>query len=96
MFNNHPQWSETFKPGEQATLPVSFDPTYHGPEGIGLQQKAIRITAVDIQKPLAEIRLTATVVEESGVSASLVPPGLVSMARKGRTKDGTKLGLLIG
>jgi hypothetical protein len=66
MFNNHPNWSETLDPGAQATLLVSFDPNYHGPEGIGLQQKAIRITAGDIKKPMAEIRLTATVIEDSG------------------------------
>ena len=64
MFNNYPKWSETFKPGEEATLLVSFDPNYHGPDGIGLQQKAIRITEGDLGNPLAEIRLTATVVDE--------------------------------
>jgi hypothetical protein len=66
MFNNHPNWSETLQPGEEATLFVSFDPNYYGPEGIGLQQKAIRITAGDIHTCLAEMRLTATVVEEPG------------------------------
>jgi hypothetical protein len=53
------------KPNEEATWLVSFDPSYHGPEGIGVQQKAIRITIGDIQKPLAEIRLTATVADET-------------------------------
>ena len=65
MFNNYPNWSETLEPGEEANLLVTFDPNYHGPDGIGLQQKAIRITAGDLQNPLAEIRLTATVVEET-------------------------------
>jgi hypothetical protein len=72
MFNNHPKWSETLQPGEEATLFVSYDPNYHGPEGIGLQQKAIRITASDIHNPLAEMRLTATVVDEPG--GENVPP----------------------
>ena len=64
MFNNHPDWTETLAPGQAATLLVSFDPNYHGPEGVGVQQKAIRITAGDLSRPLAEFRLTATVVEE--------------------------------
>jgi hypothetical protein len=64
MLNNYPNWSETLQPGEEATLLVTFDPDYHGRDGIGLQQKAIRITASDLRNPLAEIRLTATVVEE--------------------------------
>jgi hypothetical protein len=45
MFNNYPTWTETLNPSEKATLLVTFDPSYHGPEGIGLMQKAIRITA---------------------------------------------------
>ncbi len=64
MFNNYPNWSETLKPGEEATLLVGFDPNYHGPEGIGLQQKAIRITSGDLRTPLAVITLTATVVDD--------------------------------
>ena len=64
MFNNYPKWSETLKSGQKATLLVSFDPNYHGPDGLGLQQKAIRITAGDIRQPLAEMRITATVVDE--------------------------------
>jgi hypothetical protein len=66
MFNNHPKWSETLKAGEEGTLLVSFDPNYHGPEGVGLQEKVIRITAGDIHHPLAEIGLKATVVDEPG------------------------------
>ena len=66
MFNNHPKWSETLEAGEEGSLLVSFNPNYHGPEGVGLQQKAIRITASDIHHPLAEIRLTATVIDEPG------------------------------
>ena len=54
MFNNYPTWTETLNPGEEATLRVSFDPSYHGPEGIGLMQKVIRITAGDLSQPLAE------------------------------------------
>lgn len=70
MFNNHPHWSETLKSGEEATLLVSFDPNYHGPEGIGLQQKAIRISAGNIRQPLAEMRITATVVDEPAAESA--------------------------
>ena len=68
MFNNHPHWSETLQPGEEATLLVSFDPNYHGPDGIGLQRKAIRITAGDIHRPLAEMHITATVVDAAAAA----------------------------
>jgi hypothetical protein len=64
MFNNYPTWTQTLNPGEEATLRVAFDPSYHGPEGVGFMQKAIRITAGDLSQPLAEIRLSVTVVEE--------------------------------
>jgi hypothetical protein len=84
MFNNHPNWSEMLKPGEEGTLLVSFDPNYHGPEGIGLQQKAIRITAGDIHNPLAEMRLTATVVEEPSGESVPGSPKAGSHGRKGR------------
>ena len=60
MFNNYPTWTETLNPGEEATLLVTFDPSYHGPEGIGLMQKAIRITAGDL------IRLIPGFVRASG------------------------------
>lgn len=64
MFNNYPTWTETLNPGEEVTLRVTFDPSYHGPEGVGVMQKIIRITAGDLSQPLAEIHLTVTVVEE--------------------------------
>jgi hypothetical protein len=53
------------KPGEEATLLVSYDPNYHGLKALGFT-KAIRITAGSIQEPLAEMRLTATIVDEPG------------------------------
>jgi hypothetical protein len=64
MFNNYPTWTETLTPGEEATLRVTFDPSYHGPEGVGLMHKVIRITAGGLSQPLAEIHLSVTVVEE--------------------------------
>jgi hypothetical protein len=64
MFNNYPTWTETLNPGEEVTLRVTFDPSYHGPKGVGVMQKVIRITAGDLSQPLAEIHLTVTVVEE--------------------------------
>jgi hypothetical protein len=64
MFNNYPTWTETLTRGEEATLRVTFDPSYHGPEGVGLMHKVIRITTGDLSRPLAEIHLTMTVVEE--------------------------------
>ncbi len=84
MFNNHPHWSETLKPGEEGVLRISFDPNYHGPEGVGLQEKAIRITAGDIRDPLAEISLKATVVDEPAGENVPSPPKADSHGRKGR------------
>ena len=64
MFNNYPTWTETLTPGEEATLRVTFDPSYHGPQRLGFMQKAIRITAGELSQPLAEIQVSVTVVEE--------------------------------
>ncbi|HXH11015.1 MAG TPA: hypothetical protein VNP04_14775 [Alphaproteobacteria bacterium] len=84
MFNNHPHWSETLNPGEEATLEVWFDPDYHGPEGVGVQQKAIRITAGSIWEPLVEMRLTATVVDEPGGGSVPTSPKPHTHSREGR------------
>jgi hypothetical protein len=84
MLNNHPQWSETLKAGEERTLLVSFDPNYHVPEGIGLQEKAIRITASDLHQLLAEVRLKATVVDEPGRESVPGSPNAGSHGRKGQ------------
>ena len=84
MFNNHPRWSETLKPGEEGVLRIAFDPNYHGPEGIGLQEKAIRLTAGDIRNPLAEVRVKATVVEDLGTENAPGAPKAHSHGRKGR------------
>ncbi len=81
--DNHPHWSETLKPGGEATLLVSFDPNYHGPEGVGVQQKAIRITAGDIQEPLAEMRLTATIIDEPGQEGVPGSPAAGAHGQKG-------------
>ena len=62
---------------------VSFDPNYHGPEGVGLQEKAIRITASDIHNPLAEIRIKATVVDEPGRESVPASPNEGAHGRKG-------------
>jgi hypothetical protein len=84
MFNNHPKWSETLKAGEEATLLVSFDPNYHGPEGVGVQEKAIRITATDIHHPLAEVRIKATIIDEPGRESTPGSPGGASHGGKGQ------------
>ena len=64
MLDSHPDWSETLKSGDEATLLVSFDPNYHGPGGVGLQQKLIRITSGGLQNPLAQLMLSATVIDD--------------------------------
>jgi hypothetical protein len=64
MFNNYPTWTETLSPGDEATLRVTVDPNYHGPDRIGFMEKVIRVTAGELSQPLAEIHLTVTVVEE--------------------------------
>jgi hypothetical protein len=84
LLNNHPNWSETLNPGEDGTRLIFFDANDHGPEGIGLQQKAIRITAGDIHNPLAEMRLPATVVDEPGGKSVPGSPKAGSHGRKGR------------
>jgi hypothetical protein len=69
---------------EEATLLVSFDPNYHGPEGVGVQQKAIRITAGNTREPLAEMRLTATIVDEPGTEGVPGSPKAGTHGRKRR------------
>jgi hypothetical protein len=83
MLNNHPKRSETLKAGEEAILMVSFDPIYHGPEGIGVQRKVIRITTGDIRKPSAEMRITATVVDQPGRVSVPGSPNAGTRGRKG-------------
>jgi hypothetical protein len=83
MLNNYPKWSETLKAGEEAILMVSFDPNYYGPEGIGVQRKAIRIATGDIRKPSAEMRITATVVDEPERVSVPGSPNAGTHGRKG-------------
>jgi hypothetical protein len=48
MFNNHPHRFATLAPRQAVTLRVTFDPNYHGPEGLGLSPKAVPTTAGDL------------------------------------------------
>jgi hypothetical protein len=81
---SHPNWSGTLMPGEEATLLISFDPVYHGLEGFGVQQKAIRINAGDIWNPMAKLRISATVVGKTEGKSILGSAKAWSQRRKER------------
>ncbi|MFB6291536.1 MAG: DUF1573 domain-containing protein [Candidatus Bipolaricaulia bacterium] len=60
-FGMHPNnlvWAQTIGPGDQATLKVFFDPTAHGPEGVGPFRRAIWIESSDEK---AEARIQGSV-----------------------------------
>lgn len=55
-------WSETVPPGGKATLRVFFDPTAHGPEGVGPFRRAVWIKSSDSSEEKAEVRIQGSVI----------------------------------
>ncbi|MBU3942993.1 DUF1573 domain-containing protein [Patescibacteria group bacterium] len=47
MHDNPPIWTETIPPGETGYLEVTFDPAFHGPEGIGSLVRAVYVSTND-------------------------------------------------
>lgn len=54
--------SQKIAPGEKGYLEVTFDPAFHGPQGIGSIVRAIYLSTNDPQNQKAEVRLIANVV----------------------------------
>lgn len=54
-------WSEKIVPGQTGFLEVTFDPAFHGPQGIGPVMRAVYLSTNDPQNKKAEIRLMANV-----------------------------------
>jgi len=64
-FGMHPNniiWSQTIEPGDEAILRIFFDPTAHGPEGVGPFRRAVWLESSDPTNKKAEVRIEGTVV----------------------------------
>lgn len=55
-------WSQKIAPGQTAYLEVTFDPAYHGPQGVGDIVRAVYISSSDSQNKKVEVRLLAKVI----------------------------------
>ncbi len=56
-------WSQKIMPGEVAFLEVTFDPAFHGSQGVGQNIRVIYISSDDPQNKKVEVRLITNVVE---------------------------------
>lgn len=56
-------WSQKIAPGQTALLEVTFDPAFHGSQGVGQNIRAVYISSDDPQNKKVEVRLIANVVE---------------------------------
>lgn len=54
-------WSQKIAPGQIGYLEVTFDPAYHGPQGLGSAIRAIYFESNDSQNKQSEVRLIANV-----------------------------------
>lgn len=61
MHTKLPLWSEKLAPGETGFLDLTFDPAFHGHEGVGQITRAAYISTSDLQNSKAEVRLIANV-----------------------------------
>jgi hypothetical protein len=66
-FGAHPDenpvgWSTTLAPGEVASLPVTFDPNAHGPDGVGPFRRIVTLSSNDPLQPNFEVKLSGEVV----------------------------------
>src|SRR3989338_9059763 len=64
-FSMHPtsSWSGEVSPGKEAQLTVIYDPTFHGPTGIGPITRLISVETNDKIKPKLEFSLKGVVVK---------------------------------
>lgn len=56
-------WVGEISPGKEAKLTVIFDPTFHGPTGVGPMERLISVQTNDIQNPNLEFSLKGVVVK---------------------------------
>lgn len=63
MHENPTDWSVTLAPREEATLIVTFDPNFHGPDAVGDFMREVTISSNDPLQPAAKVRMRMTVVK---------------------------------
>lgn len=56
-------WKGTVKPGEDAKIVVTFDPTAHGPSGVGPVSRFISFETNDPDHPYVELSIIGNVVK---------------------------------
>lgn len=61
MHNNFKFWAQKIAPGETGLIEVTFDPAFHGPQGLGPVVRAVNFTTNDPQNSFAEVKLSADV-----------------------------------
>ena len=57
-------WVGEVAPGKDAQLAVIFDPTFHGPTGVGPMERLISVQTNDSQNPKLEFSLKGVVVKD--------------------------------
>lgn len=64
-FNMHSKsdWTGVVEPGQSAKVEVEFDPTFHGPGGVGPIERTIGIETSDPKQPYLEFKLSGIVVK---------------------------------
>lgn len=63
MHSNSAFWSQKIAPGETGFLEVTFDQTFHGPQGTGQAVRIVYLSTNDPQNKKAEVRLITNVIE---------------------------------
>lgn len=56
-------WKGILKPGESAEIVADFDPTYHGPQGIGPITRTVSFETNDPDKPYIEVSFEGDVIK---------------------------------
>lgn len=54
-------WSQNISPDQMAYLEATFDPAYHGPQGIGSAVRAVYLSTNDPENKKVEVRLITNV-----------------------------------
>lgn len=57
-------WIGEVPPGKEAILNIIFDPTFHGPTGVGPMERLISLQTNDLSSPALEFKLTGNVVKD--------------------------------
>ena len=56
-------WTGTLNPGEEGQVVSSFDPTYHGPQGVGPISRSVSFETNDPDKPYVEFSFSGNVIK---------------------------------